>query len=69
MKNKLLLVIILIITINLNAQSQTKITVAQDGTGNYKTVQEALNVIPLNNKKPILISIKNGIYKGLKREL
>ena len=43
--------------------SQKKIIVAQDGSGNYKTVQAALNAIPLNNKKLISIFIKNGIYK------
>jgi pectinesterase len=40
-----------------------KIVIAQDGSGNYKTVQEAVNAIPLNNKKPIIIFIKSGIYK------
>lgn len=38
-------------------------TVAKDGSGDYKTVQEAFNAIPYNNKKPITIIIKNGIYK------
>ncbi|HVT83658.1 MAG TPA: pectinesterase family protein [Chitinophagaceae bacterium] len=42
---------------------QQKIVVAQDGTGNYKTVQAALNSITLNNKKPFTIFIKNGVYK------
>ncbi|MFI5133483.1 MAG: pectinesterase family protein [Chitinophagales bacterium] len=43
--------------------AQKNITVAQDGSGNYKTVQAALNIVPLNNKKPITILIKNGVYK------
>jgi pectin methylesterase-like acyl-CoA thioesterase/dienelactone hydrolase len=38
------------------------IVVAQDGTGNYKTVQAALDAIPLNNKNPATIFIKKGIY-------
>ena len=42
--------------------SSTVITVAQDGSGNYKTVQEALNVVPVNNKSRIIIYIRNGIY-------
>lgn len=63
MKYKRLLVIFSLITIQITAQSQTKITVAQDGSGNYKMVQEALNAIPINNKKSIAIFIKNGIYK------
>ena len=39
------------------------ITVAQDGSGDYKTVQAAINAVPVNNKKPIAIIIKKGIYK------
>jgi pectinesterase len=46
-----------------NSFSQKRITVAQDDSGNYQTVQEALNAIPLNNKKPVTIFIRNGIYK------
>lgn len=42
--------------------AQKRIVVAQDGHGNFKTVQAALNSIPLNNKKPILIFIRAGIY-------
>lgn len=38
-------------------------TVAQDGSGDYRTVQEAFNGIPANNKKPVIILVKNGIYK------
>ena len=47
----------------LPADAQTKIIVAQDGSGKYLTVQKALNHIPLNNKKPITIFIRNGVYK------
>jgi pectinesterase len=42
---------------------QQKIIVAQDESGNYKNVQSAFDAIPLNNKKPISIYIKKGIYK------
>jgi pectinesterase len=45
------------------AQKKTTITVAKDGSGNYKTVQEALDKVPENNKTPFIIHIKNGIYK------
>ena len=45
------------------ANAQTKIIVAQDESGKYKTVQRALDAIPVNNKKPVTIFIKNGIYK------
>lgn len=43
--------------------AQKKITIAQDGSGDYKTVQEAFDAIPALNKKPITIYIKKGIYK------
>src|SRR5438552_3464746 len=43
--------------------AQKQIVVAQDGTGNFKTVQSAFDAIPKNNKKPISIFIKNGVYK------
>lgn len=47
----------------LTACCQKKITVVQDGTGDYKTVQEAFNAVPYNNKKPITIIVGEGIYK------
>lgn len=47
----------------LSALAQTKITVAQDGSGNYKTVQAAFDAVPINNKKSIVIFVKDGIYK------
>jgi pectinesterase len=42
---------------------QKKLIVAQDGSGDYKTVQAALNAVPEGNTKPISIYVKNGIYK------
>ena len=45
-----------------NGKAQ-QITVAQDGSGKYQTIQAALNTVPLNNKKPVTIFIKNGMYK------
>jgi pectinesterase len=43
--------------------AQKKIVVAQNGTGNYKTVQAALDAVPEGNKDPVTIFIRNGIYK------
>lgn len=40
-----------------------RITVAQDGSGDYRTVQEALRTVPANNGSPITIFIKKGVYK------
>jgi pectinesterase len=38
------------------------ITVAADGSGNFKTVQQALDSIPADNKDRIVILVKNGVY-------
>ena len=39
------------------------ITVAQDGSGQYKTVQQAFDAVPTGNKEKITIKIKRGTYK------
>lgn len=39
------------------------ITVAKDGSGQYNTIQAALDSIPENNFEEIIIYIKKGIYK------
>jgi pectinesterase len=45
------------------AQAQKTLVVAQDGTGNYKTVQQALDAVPVGNSITVTIMIKKGIYK------
>jgi pectinesterase len=40
-----------------------KIVVAADGSGDYKTVQTALDAVPAGNTKEIVIYIKKGVYK------
>ena len=57
------LLTILAIIISLFSESKKKVTVAQDGSGNYRTVQAAFDAIPMGNKIPTTIFIKNGIYK------
>lgn len=37
--------------------------VAQDGSGNFRTIQEAINAVPDLRKNTTTIFIKNGIYK------
>jgi len=46
-------------------QSQTKceFVVAKDGSGNFTTVQEAINAVPDFRKKETTIFIKKGVYK------
>lgn len=40
-----------------------EITVAQDGSGDFNTVQAAINSVPDNNERPVLIHVKKGLYK------
>lgn len=60
---KKILIPLLFFTCIINAIAQKKITVAQDGSGNCKTVQQAFDAVPINNKKPVLIFVKNGTYR------
>jgi len=62
MKKIALFIILGIIVLQSPAQRIQK-TVAKDGSGDYKTVQEAFNAVPYNNKKPITIIVGEGIYK------
>jgi pectinesterase len=45
------------------ADKSSEIIVAADGSGNYKTVQQAFDAVPNDNKTPVTIFIKNGVYK------
>jgi len=42
---------------------QPDFVVAADGSGNFRTVQEAINAVPDFRKKETLIFIKKGVYK------
>ncbi|PTQ95514.1 pectinesterase [Mucilaginibacter yixingensis] len=53
----------LIIGLAQTAIAKSKIVVAQDGSGDYKTVQEALNAVPDNSATETQILVKPGIYK------
>src|SRR5262249_30180431 len=39
------------------------ITVAQDGSGDFKTVQDAIASIPRDNHERIIVLVKDGVYK------
>lgn len=59
-----LLSLLFVSGVNLQAQVlQKKYIVAQDGSGDFKTVQAAFDIIPSGNQSPITIEIKNGTYK------
>jgi pectinesterase len=52
------------VAIAATAQAATSITVAADGTGNVKTVQAAVDLVPANNSSTATITIKKGTYTG-----
>ncbi|MFC8367481.1 pectinesterase family protein [Streptomyces sp. NPDC057239] len=41
----------------------TTLTVAKDGSGQYRTVQAAVNAVPANNASRVVISIEPGTYR------
>ncbi len=43
--------------------AKADLTVAADGSGNVKTVGEAIEKVPENNKKRFVIRLKNGVYQ------
>jgi pectinesterase len=47
----------------IQAKAQKRIIVAQDGSGNYKTVQEAINAVSDNNPSITEVFVKKGTYK------
>jgi len=65
---KFIAILILVIApfLYLHAQDPkypSEITVAQDGSGNYKTIQEAVNSVRDLGEKEVKIQVKNGTYK------
>ncbi|MGF2531688.1 pectinesterase family protein, partial [Ralstonia pseudosolanacearum] len=46
---------------------RANIVVAKDGSGKYRTINEALNDIPKRNVKPFVIRIKEGVYDEIVR--
>ena len=53
---------LLFLFIGVNVVSAQKFTVAKDGSWKYKTIQAALDAVPSNNKKQVVIKIKPGVY-------
>lgn len=43
----------------------TKLLVSADGTGDFNTVQGAMDFVPDHSKKRITINVKNGIYEEI----
>jgi PelA/Pel-15E family pectate lyase len=45
-----------------NVRASQKVVVAADGSGDFRTVQQALDHISENNNQPVVIHIKPGVY-------
>lgn len=45
-----------------NKVGEWVIVVDQSGAGNYKTINEAINAVPLHNKSPVTIKVNAGTY-------
>jgi pectinesterase len=52
-------------TTSTKAAAATTLTVAKDGSGQYSTVQAAVNAVPANNPSRVVISVKPGTYREL----
>lgn len=52
--------------LSLCANSKETKIVALDGSGDYKSIQEAVNSVPANQKEQTVIYIKNGLYDSEK---
>jgi pectinesterase len=52
------------LTVATGAQAATAITVAADGTGDVRTVQAAVDLVPANNTSTATITVKKGTYTG-----
>ncbi|MFF9059732.1 pectinesterase family protein [Streptomyces sp. NPDC014882] len=47
------------------AAAATTLTVAADGSGQYRTVQAAVNAVPANNPSRVVIAVRPGTYREL----
>ncbi|GAB7109368.1 hypothetical protein JCM4814A_76820 [Streptomyces phaeofaciens JCM 4814] len=45
------------------AAAATTLTVAADGSGQYRTVQAAVDAVPANNPSRVIVSVKPGTYR------
>ncbi|MGW6737768.1 pectinesterase family protein [Streptomyces sp. NPDC055013] len=46
-----------------STRAATTLTVAKDGSGQYRTVQAAVDAVPANNPSRVVISVKPGTYR------
>jgi len=58
----LLLLLVPVVYVSAQQQYPKYLTVAQDGSGNYKTIQEAVNAMRDFSQERVTIFIKKGVY-------
>lgn len=62
--NKIITTLLLFLTVLTGLQAKDyDFIVAQDGSGDFQTVQEAINAVPDFRKQETRIFIRNGVYK------
>ena len=65
MKNFIVLTVIIVVYIFSSlvlAKDKANIIVAQDGSGQFLKIQDAIDAIPVDNKQNVIILIRNGVY-------
>jgi pectinesterase len=62
MKTRSLAVALGLIALTAQAQTISPLTVAADGSGQFRTVQAAIDAVPNQSAVPIIIQLKSGIY-------
>lgn len=62
LKIKIILLLFIFICSFLYAEEKKFIVVAQDGTGDFKNITDAINSLPMFNYQRTTIYVKNGIY-------
>lgn len=56
------ILLILVVLVACSTRTKSRIVVASDGSGDYKTIQEAVNAVP-ETDQTVEIYIKSGVYK------
>lgn len=56
-------IIVLTLFFAASTAAQKRIVVAADGSGNFKTIQQAIDSVPENNDGRVLIKIRPGVYR------